>query len=570
MAAAVEGQVSFSRVSTNPELGRLDFIAAVADINGDGRDDVLAGGRVEYREDGVPDDRLTKASLHILVGREDGGFTHAPELVEGTIEARDAYVVVADFNSDSRADLAVFDIGVYVSEESVGYGNPPQLWLSSHDGVLRSSEGLADAVRAEHALRPPAGKGLSAPADLHLKSATSGDIDGDGDIDLWVDSIGGKNVSSHFIVNNGDGTFTLDEERAPTALRYNPPESWYHLRGILVDLDKDGDLDLSLAQNRGNDPSTINQSSIVLINDGTGHYPTRIELPRTTFNEGYTSVSGQTHFDVNSDGFQDLLLVHPRNDDSMLDVIPWTGRYIQVLVNDGGTAFVDETSTRMGDQSATTAEYDSDGYNLHNDGDLGISDVDRDGCADLVVSKSWGRIRTESPIAYRNNGSGQFDAMDPTLFVGDDRYFGEQAAPADVNGDSVVDFVVPYRDNGPDDEWGSEDDFTTLETLLNTTPAGSVRCSPRVMAVGKLPAQTLNANADAVVVSVANAFQDASTYQALSSAPSVATVGVTGSDVTVTPVAAGVTTITVTASGADNSVATQQFMVTVLASTAAS
>ena len=159
MAVTVEGQVSFSRVSTNPELGRLDFIAAVADINGDGRDDILAGGREEYRSDGVPDDRLTKAPLHILVGKEDGGFSHAPELVEGTIEARDARVVTDDFNGDGQADLAVFDAGVGVAEESVGYGNPPQLWLSSHDGVLRPSEGLADAVRAEHALRPPHGQG---------------------------------------------------------------------------------------------------------------------------------------------------------------------------------------------------------------------------------------------------------------------------------------------------------------------------------------------------------------------------------------------------------------------------
>ena len=497
MAATVEGQVSFSRVSTNPELGRLDFIAAVADINGDGRDDLVAGGRDEYRLDGAPDDRFTKAPLHILVGREDGGFTHAPEMVDGTIEARDAVVVVADLNSDGRADLAVFDIGVYVADESVGYGNPPQLWLSSQDGVLRSSEGLADAVRAEHALRPPPGKGLSAPADLHLKSATAGDIDGDIDIDLWVGSIGGKNVSSHFMVNNGDGTFAVDEERAPTALRYNLPESWYHLEGILVDLDNDGDLDLSLGQNRAGDPDLINQSSIVLINDGTGHYPTRIELPRPTLNEGYTAVTGQTHFDVNSDGLQDLLLMHVRNDDSMLDVIPWTGRYIQVLVNEGGTALVDETSTRMGDQSATTAEYDSDGYELHNDGSLGMHDVDRDGCADLVVSKSWGKIRTESPIAYRSNGSGQFEAMDPTLFVGDDRWFGQQAVPADANGDSVVDFVVPYRDNGPDDEWGSEDDFTTLETLLTslacgthprprrrTRSCGSQRCSATCVGTG--------------------------------------------------------------------------------------
>ena len=81
-------------------------------------------------------------------------------------------------------------------------------------------------------------------------------------------------------------------------------------------------------------------------------------------------------------------------------------------------------------------------------------------------------------MVYRNSGSGQFEAMDPTLFAGDDRYFGMQAVPADVNGDSVVDFVVPHRDEGPDDEWGSEDDFTTLVTLLNTTPAGSVRCGP--------------------------------------------------------------------------------------------
>ena len=301
-------------MGTNPELGRVDFIAAAADINGDGRDDIVAGGLAEYRDTGAPDDRFTKAPLYILVGKEDGGFAHAPELVEGTIEARNAHVVVADFNSDSRADLAVFDGGVYVNEESVGYGNPPQLWLSDNDGVLRPSEGLADAVRAEHALRPPAGKGLSAPADLHLKSVTSGDIDGDGDIDLWVDSIGGKNVSSHFMVNNGDGTFTIDEERAPTALRYNPPESWYHLEGRLVDLDNDGDLDLSLGQNRDAHPCTINQYSIVLVNDGTGHYLTRIELPHPAFNEGYTSVTGQTHFDVNSDGFQDLLLVHTRDE----------------------------------------------------------------------------------------------------------------------------------------------------------------------------------------------------------------------------------------------------------------
>ena len=36
------------------------------------------------------------------------------------------------------------------------------------------------------------------------------------------------------------------------------------------------------------------------------------------------------------------------------EVLSFTGRYIQVLINDDGEAFVDETSTWMGDQSLTT------------------------------------------------------------------------------------------------------------------------------------------------------------------------------------------------------------------------
>ena len=172
---------------------------------------------------------------------------------------------------------------------------------------------------------------------------------------------------------------------------------------------------------------------------------------------------------------------------------------------------------------------------------------------------------------YLNDGSGRFQAMSPVPFVRSNRYFGYNAVPADVNGDAVIDFVVPQHHNGPDDRYGTADDFTTLVTLLNTTPAGTVRCRPRVTAVGTLPARTLHVGdgAVAVVVPVAGAFRHASTYRASSSAPSVATVSISGSNLTLTPVAAGVATVTVTATGTDNSVATQRFRMTVLAVTAA-
>ena len=439
-------RVGFSRVTTEPGLGRLDFVLAVADLNGDGRDDILAGEREEFGADGAPEDRFEKTTLHVFVGEENGGLTPAPELVDGTIEVRSGVAVAADFNGDARADLAVFDAGVYVSEPSrLGYGNPPQMFLSSEDGRLRPSEALADAVRHEHEARPHSR--YSGPADLHLKSATPGDIDGDGDIDLWVESTGGANVTSHFMVNNGDGTFTVDIARAPEELRaplrrhakhalsvdiarapeellHNPPpEYWRHVGAALVDLDNDRDLDLALGQIRDLDPTHINQFSIVLVNDGTGSYPARIELPHPAFNDGYTAVNALTRFDVD---------VPQRNADG------------EVLVNYAAPK---------------------------------MHDVDRDGCADLVVSGSHEEVGTDAPLVYRNNGGGRFEAMPPEPFGGsDDSHVGLYAVPADVNGDAVIDFVLPRRHDGPDGRPRTADDFGTLVTLVNTTPTGPVRC----------------------------------------------------------------------------------------------
>ena len=566
--AVCEGSASFSRVATPLDLGRIDLVYAVADLNGDGRDDVLGGEHLEYNT--AAPERLTKAPLHVFVGEGDGSFRHAPELVAGTIDVRRPIVVADDFNGDGRTDLAVFDAGVYVFAERNGYGNPPQLFLNSPDGRLRPSQALADAVRREHERNPqgPA-KGISGPADLHLKSATSGDIDGDGDIDLWVESTGGANTESHFMVNNGDGTFAIEVARATNeVLRNNPPEYWRHVGNALADLDNDGDLDLALGQIRSF--RRINQFSIVLMNDGTGHYPARIELAHPAFYDGYTSVQELTHFDVNDDGFQDLLLVHQREGDTFPNVIHYTGRYIQVLINRGGSSFDDETPVRMGGQSATTPERGPAGEPLHNAAAPRMHDVDRDGCADLVMSRGNVHVRSESPLVYRNDGSGRFRAMSPVPFVGSSRNFGFGAVPADVNGDGAIDFVVPQHNNGPDHEYGTADDFAMLVTLLNTTPPGPIRCADPAnrppAPAGTLPNRTL-APDDTVNVDVSRAFVDpdgdALTYTVSSSAPGVVAASAAGARVTLTAVGEGRATIRVTATDPGGLSAIQSFTVTV-------
>ena len=87
--------------------------------------------------------------------------------------------------------------------------------------------------------------------------------------------------------------------------------------------------------------------------------------------------------------------------------------------------------------------------------------------------------------------------------------------------------------------------------------------------VGTLGPLTIGVNEGAVSVEVARAFRDPDgdplTYRATSSAPWVASVAVAGSRVAVTPMSAGTSTVTVTATdvSGSNTSATQAFTVTV-------
>jgi len=466
---------SYSRAITSPFFGRIDEIVVAMDFNGDGWQDILVGGDGRFGSSClVPPNRPLPAPMRVLISKGDGTFRdgtsevvdRGPDSFFNPVQPRG---VIADFNNDGRPDIAVFEGGVECGRfpEHTYIGSPPILLLSGADGKWLVSTALSDAIATFHAERMP-----QFGPYLHVLWASAGDINSDGRVDLWVESSGAQNLGSPFLMNQADGTFTVDINRLPSNVMHNPPpEFWRHWGNALADLDDDGRLDIVMGQIRDNDPTHINESSIVVFNDGRGNFPlsNRRLLPPPDFAGGMTGVNALIATDVDGDGRTDLIVTHHR---TLTTEFPDTGRYVQILINRGGRQFVDDTLARMGDQSATAAPR-SPLYapNLLRNQVYRVFavDVDGDGTTDLAMNAA-APIGWESPLVHLNDGTGLFRVMDPDIFTNRELFFGENSVPLDLNGDGVVDFVHSDALPGTDGRYNTDDDVTRIIALIGTLP----------------------------------------------------------------------------------------------------
>lgn len=435
---------------------------AVEDFNGDGLKDLLLGGN-HYAD-------AAKTPLFLLINNGDGSFSErTAEFINGSPMAASPHGEAADFNGDGTVDVAVYDGGDTErgqAPEGGFYGEAPFLLLSNPDGTWDISTALADAEAATNGGNPK----------VHAKSITSGDIDGDGDIDLLVESGGGfNNIITHFVINNDDGTFTSehpsDELRIPLSLLTGPTGFWRHAMERLADMDNDGHVDVILTQLRKIDNQQDELHSKVVFNDGSGRFPAMnsVDLPYVSFNDTYTYVRAVGVYDLDDDGFLDLVFAHERgNNDTLLNGN--TGRFLQFLINDRNRSFTDDTNRYIGDQSATLPA-----INPHTDNPLSniptknvlLLDMNDDGFRDLVMEDVQSPQSDAAPLIYFGSVSGLFTAIDSTRIVpSGDNFFGEQAYPLNLDGDEFIDVVSAQVQSGDDGRFGTNDDFHNVLSIL--------------------------------------------------------------------------------------------------------
>ena len=358
---------------------------AIADLDGDGRPDIVAADAAANR-------------IVWLRHAADGSFT------ERTIAevAGPAHVSPVDVDQDGDLDLLVASLGVLFPN-------------NARIGAVIILENTGNAAFAPHVIV----KDVARVADVE-----AGDLDGDGDLDLAVAQFGYDQGETRWMENLGGWQFKshlLQELSGP-------------INAVIADADGDRDLDII---------SLVSQDweeIYVFVNDGRGQFtPTRIfGAANKDFGSSWITVA-----DLDRDG--DVDVVYSNGD--AFDYAPPKGRNwngLQWLENTGGLRFtVHRVADFPGASSPQVADLDGDGhldivvvsaYNdwaspaaqslvwLQNDGrmsftlrdlsntpthllTLAIGDLDGDGRPDLVTGgahTSWPYNRLSRLMVWNN------------------------------------------------------------------------------------------------------------------------------------------------------------------------
>jgi len=366
-------------VSTSDSSASL----TVADINGDGKPDLIAAG-----------------GPSILLGSGDGTFQPAVNYGWGAFA-----VAVADFNGDGRPDMALADNEILMLlAVSPGvfrtYTTDPVVTESMATGDFNGDGKLDIAAATSNGISVLLGNGkgiLGPPVSYgvgYSAAVAVGDFNGDGKLDLAATNGAAIGYVS-ILLGNGDGTF-----RTPV----NYPAGMTPTAIAVGDLNGDGKLDLAVVLTG---KRTHGNTVAILLGNGDGTFQ-----PPKAYPVGGADLLAIAIGDFNGDGKPDLAVTSGIV--SQLQPRPAT---VAILLGNGDGSFQPPANYAVGASPESVA----------------VADFNRDGILDLAVTSGSNLVSI-----LLGNGDGTF--RKPVNYAAG--YYPYSVVVADFNSDGIPDLAV--------------------------------------------------------------------------------------------------------------------------------
>ena len=401
------------------------FILESGDMDGDGLSELVLGTHRHDVNWQVTNETSPMKILSIKKGKAELLNTINSSKIPSRVHEREG--IIRDFNGDGIGDLFVasqgHDVPPFIGEQNV-------LILSSLDGHKD--------VSYTH---------LPMLSDM-AHGVDASDIDGDGDLDLFIiTNENAYDILPYILINNGRGFFSKKEvdtflDKSLVDFNQNPREHRAQYSTVrFADLNNDNYPDLILLA-RGESPHKAKifketRRSLIIYNDKKGKFPNSniVEIPTDRWGYGTFSNDAEV-IDLDSDGFKDLILTQStrlkRNG-------AWRGQYLQVLMNRGDT-FIDCSAERLWPQG-----YSSQPEHFQFGDKTSMADIDNDGDLD-IITRSLGPSHKEGFKAAIvqigiNNGEGFFSPADPKWFSGGREHQGRAPIIGNFTGDGIADIA---------------------------------------------------------------------------------------------------------------------------------
>jgi hypothetical protein len=275
------GDGTFQTVVIYDSGGYQESSLVVADMNGDGNPDLVVASRCTAANSNECNDRLLSGTVAVLLGKGDGTFQAPMTFDTGGVWALS--VSVADVNGDGKADVVVANCG---ADQNCG----------TEDGVIGVLLGNGDGTLQAVVTYDSGGRTGFA--------VNVADVNGDGKLDLvalnsCVSADNCANGTVAVFLGSGDGTFQVPVTYDSGGVA---PDSL-----AVGDVNGDGKLDVLVGRQCNGSNCSVGVIG-VLLGNGDGTFGSAID-----FSSGGSVPTSLAIADVNGDGKPDLSVTNEQS-----------------------------------------------------------------------------------------------------------------------------------------------------------------------------------------------------------------------------------------------------------------